>query len=163
MSGLANLVTGWGKQLVLEYLKVRRAKFSKFYKFSTFASNGKAMMSEAIHRCPWSQEDWLGDNSALFPLLFPNFSVLLFKTESVLGPEPWHQNVFKCSHSIHPCLKDLGDQGHRTGGPLDNEPPCARTSHLYLFIMCKFILALRLNYMAPNDDSMQGWYSCFVV
>ena len=104
------------------------------------------MMFEAIQGCPRSQ---VGDNSSLIPLLSPNFGLPFFRTESGLGPEPWHENVFKCSHCSHPWLKDVWDQGQRTGGPLDNEPPGARTSHLYL--LCANLLAQKLNYICDFE------------
>ena len=114
------------------------AEFSNFFR-SQLWIEWKGHDVWSYSGCPWSQEDWLGDHLSLFPGCFPVSGFYFAGKEAGLGPEPWHQNVFKCSHSIPPWLKDLGDQGHRTGGPLDNEPPGARTSHLfYLFIMCKF-------------------------
>lgn len=53
----------------------------------------------------------------LLPLLFPNLGLLLFRLVSGLGLEPLHEDFFKC---YHPWLKDIGDLGHKAGGPLDN-------------------------------------------
>lgn len=53
------------------------------------------------------------------PLLFPKLGLLLFRIVSGLGPEPLYEDedFFKCYHS---WFKDIGDLGHKAGGPLDN-------------------------------------------
>lgn len=54
---------------------------------------------------------------SLLPLLFPNLGLLFFRIVSGLGSEPLHEDLFKCYHS---WFKDIGDLGHKAGGPLDN-------------------------------------------
>lgn len=99
-----------GKGTSAGIFAVRRAKFRKF---SVFALNGKAMMSEAVQGCPSSQEGWLGDNSSLCPLLFPNIGLLLFRTESEFGQNP---DIRMSSNILTAAIPGLRTYGTRDTG-----------------------------------------------